>query len=110
MFCFCGPGAADADPARDCGQARSSRSLRHDGQALCAFRRGAEVAHLTGRSDRGPRAPSAPLSHAPHLQRLGSPHHKLVKPRLASVRSALLRFAERGALLRPRTKAWRARG
>ena len=47
MFCFCGPGAADADPARDCGQARSSRSPRHDGQALCAFRRGADVAHLT---------------------------------------------------------------
>jgi hypothetical protein len=33
MFCFCGPEAADADPARDCGQARSNRSPLLDGQA-----------------------------------------------------------------------------
>ena len=48
-------------------------------------RRGADVARLTGRSDRGPRAPSTPLSHAPDLQYLSSPHHQLVEPPLGGV-------------------------
>jgi hypothetical protein len=61
MFCFCGPGAADADPARDCGQARSSRSPRHDGQAYAPS--------VVARMLRGPALP--PCSGGVEKQKIG---------------------------------------
>ena len=43
MFCFCGPGAADADPARDFDRLAQAE---HASTALCAIGRSENAARL----------------------------------------------------------------